>query len=61
MLCPNTKFLTVSEGSGTANPHATTGYIALPHTDHISQYNEALLGGLAAPRCQDSCRLSGFS
>ncbi|RMT55822.1 hypothetical protein ALP44_04882 [Pseudomonas syringae pv. theae] len=38
------------EGSGTANPHATTGYIALPHTDHISQYNEALLGGLAAER-----------
>ncbi|WP_239690279.1 M60 family metallopeptidase [Pseudomonas syringae] len=38
------------EGSGTANPHATTGYIALPYRDYIGEYNEALLGGLAAER-----------
>jgi hypothetical protein len=38
------------EGSASANPHASTGYIALPYLEAIGKYNEALLGGLAANR-----------
>ncbi|WP_439857503.1 M60 family metallopeptidase [Pseudomonas syringae] len=38
------------EGSTSAPPNATTGYIALPYNEAISAYNEALIGGLAANR-----------
>ncbi|WP_122224304.1 M60 family metallopeptidase [Pseudomonas syringae group genomosp. 3] len=38
------------EGSGSAYPHASTGYIALPYRKNIGEYSEALLGGLAPER-----------
>ncbi|KPX39448.1 Uncharacterized protein ALO68_00895 [Pseudomonas syringae pv. helianthi] len=38
------------EGSASANPHASTGYIALPHRESIGEFSEALLGGLATER-----------
>ncbi|PBP68116.1 peptidase M60 [Pseudomonas syringae] len=38
------------EGSASKIPHATTGCIALPYREAIGEFNEALLGGLAAER-----------
>lgn len=38
------------ESNSQGPPHATAGYIGLPHTREISAYNEALIGGLAQNR-----------
>jgi hypothetical protein len=38
------------ESLSLGNPHATTGYIGLPYRPDISEYSEALIGGLAAHR-----------
>lgn len=38
------------ESRSSFSPYATTGIVGLPYMEHIGEYNEALLGGLAAER-----------